>query len=206
MSTFIHPTAIVESDVEVGEGTYIWDAVHARAGSRIGDDCIIGEKTYVAGGVRIGDRVKVNALVYLCAGVTLEEGVMVAAGVVFTNDLYPRATTVDLKTLRPSDFGSDHLETRVRQGASIGAGSVILAGVEIGRFALVGLGSVVTRSVADFHLVRGNPAVVAGAVCRCGQPMARFDAERKLDTEVACRACGLRYAIRGSHVIELTPP
>jgi acetyltransferase-like isoleucine patch superfamily enzyme len=204
MRPFVHPSAIVEDGVEIGEGTRIWDNVHARGGSRIGAECIVGGKTYIAQDVRIGDRVKINAAVHLCAGVVVENGVLIGAKVVFTNDLHPRATTPDLRRLRPSAFGADNLGVRVREGASIGAASVILAGVEIGRFALIGMGSVVTRSVADFHLVRGNPARVAGAVCRCGAVITRFEAKTAAD--VACPACGLRYALDGRRVIELTPP
>ena len=205
MTSVIHPTAIVEPGVEVGEGTSIWSHVHVRPPSRIGAECIIGEKTYIAPRVRIGSRVKINALAYLCAGVTLEDGVMIAAGVIFTNDRYPRATTPDLLTLRSSDFGADHGETLVRQGATVGAGSVIQSGIEIGRFAMIGMGSVVTRPVSDFQLVRGNAALAVGAVCRCGQVVARFDddpAQRNL--EVTCTACGRRYAIASQRVSEIS--
>lgn len=207
MTTYIHPTAAVEDGVEVGTGTAIWSHVHVRAPSRIGAECIIGEKTYIASRVHLGDRVKVNALAYLCAGVTLEDGVMVSAGVIFTNDLRPRATTPDLRALRPSEFGPENLETRVRQGATIGAGSIVGAGVEIGRFAMVGMGSVVTRSVLDFHLVYGNPAAVAGAVCRCGEVVARFEtAAEEISIETSCPACSRRYAVRARQVVELSPP
>jgi len=202
---FVHATALLDADVEIGIGTQIWDNVHARSGARIGADCIIGEKTYIGPRVRIGDRCKVNALAYLCEGVTLETGVMVAAGVVFTNDLLPRATTPDLRQLRASIFGEDHVETLVREGASIGGGVTILGGVTIGRFAMVGMGAVVTRSVADFHLVRGNPATAAAAVCRCGQVVRRFAEETRQKSEVAC-VCGLRYAIERERVTELDPP
>lgn len=207
MTAFIHPTAIIEPGVEIGSGTSIWNGVHVRSPSRIGADCIIGEKTYIAPRVHVGDRVKVNALAYLCAGVTLEDGVMVSAGVIFTNDLNPRATTPDLATLLPSEFGPGHRETRVRQGATIGAGSVVRGGIEIGRFAMVGMGSVVTRSVLDFHLVHGNPAAVAGAVCRCGEVVARFDASTaEISAEATCPACARRYGIRARQVVELPAP
>ena len=93
----LHATAIVEDGVQIGEGTAIWDAVHLRSGARIGSSCIVGEKTYIAGGTSIGDLVKINAFVYICAGVTIERGAMIAAGTVFTNDLFPRAATTDLR-------------------------------------------------------------------------------------------------------------
>jgi UDP-3-O-[3-hydroxymyristoyl] glucosamine N-acyltransferase len=97
----IHPTALIEDGVVIGPGTSIWDNVHVRGPSTIGRDCIIGEKTYVAYGVRIGDYVKVNAQVYVCTGVTLEDRVFVAAGVVFTNDRFPRAFVDGTRASRP---------------------------------------------------------------------------------------------------------
>ncbi len=155
----VHPTALVEAGVEIGPGSSLWDNVHIRGpATTIGADCIIGEKSYIAYGVTIGDRVKINAFVYICTGVTIEDGVMVSAGTIFTNDRYPRAATSDLTALRPSDPDEDTLATLVREGATIGAGAIIGPGLEIGRFAMVGMGSVVTHSVPDFALVIGNPA------------------------------------------------
>ncbi|MGI9609961.1 MAG: acyltransferase, partial [Acidimicrobiia bacterium] len=149
----IHPTALIEEGVELGPGTSVWDNVHIRGPATIGSDCIVGEKTYIAYGASIGDRVKINAFVYICTGVTIEDGVMVSAGTTFTNDRYPRATSSDLTALRSSDPDEDTLETVVREGATIGAAATIGPGIEIGRFAMVGMGSVVTRSVPEFSLV-----------------------------------------------------
>jgi acetyltransferase-like isoleucine patch superfamily enzyme len=207
MSVRIHPTAIVEDGVEIGDGTSVWDNVHLRGPSRIGSDCIIGEKTYVAYGVEIGDRVKINAFVYVCTAVTIETGVMIAAGTIFTNDRFPRATHADLRQLRTSDPDESTLPTRVREGATIGAGCVVGCDLEIGRFAMVGMGSVVTRSVPDFHLVTGHPARVRGCVCRCGEPILRgADGELVDVPEVPCAECGLRYALERGAVRELCPP
>src|SRR5512134_492423 len=158
MALRIHPSALVEDGVELGEGTSVWDSVHIRAPASIGRNCIIGEKTYIAYGVEIGDRVKINSNVYVCNAVTIETGVMIAAGTIFTNDLFPRATTPDLTKLRSSEPDEHTLPTRVREGATIGAGSIVGCDLEIGRFAMVGMGSLVTRSVPDFHLVVGQPA------------------------------------------------
>lgn len=202
MSSRIHPTALIEDGVEIGDGTAVWDAAHVRAGARIGAGCIVGEKTYIAGGVVVGDLVKINAMAYLCAGVTLEAGVMVAAGVIFTNDRYPRAATPDLAALRPSDPDEAILPTLVREGATIGAGAVVGCGLEIGRFALVGMGAVITRSVPDFHLVVGNPARSVAALCRCGEPVVRFRTGAKVDGEHACTACDRRYVVHGRAVTE----
>src|ERR1044072_486636 len=169
MSARIHPTAIIEKDVILGNGTSVWDSVHIRHGTRIREQCIIGEKTYIAYDVRIGNRVKINALVYICTAVTIEDGVMISAGTIFTNDRFPRATTPDLKKLRPSDPDEHTLPTLVREGATIGAGSTIGNDLVIGRFAMVGMGSLVTKSVPDFHLAIGQPANSVAFVCRCGQ-------------------------------------
>src|SRR3954454_14733559 len=122
----VHPTALVEEGVALGDGTSVWDNVHIRGpGTVIGVDCIIGEKTYIAYGVCIGDRVKINAFVYICTGVTIEDGVMISAGTTFTNDRYPRATTSDLAKLRPSEPDEHTLPTIVRAGTAIGARATI---------------------------------------------------------------------------------
>jgi acetyltransferase-like isoleucine patch superfamily enzyme len=205
MSVSIHPTAIIEAGVEIGRGSAIWDNVHIRHSTRLGEECIVGEKTYIAYGVRIGNRVKINAQVYICTAVTLEDGVMISAGTVFTNDRFPRATTPDLKKLRPSEPDEHTLPTLVREGATIGAGSTIGNDLVIGRFAMVGMGSLVTKSIADFHLAIGSPAVSIGCVCRCGQLLMRFAVD-DIDKEITCRACGLRYGIDERLVTELTPP
>lgn len=207
MSVRIHPTAIVEAGVRIGEGSSVWDGVHLRHGAVVGEQCIVGEKTYVAYDVRIGDRVKINAMVYICAGVTIEDGVMIAAGTIFTNDRFPRATTPDLARLRPSEPDEHTLPTLVRAGATIGAGCRVGCGIAIGRWAMVGMGALVSRSVPDFHLVVGAPARSIGCVCRCGEPFARFaPGEIPEIADTACPACGLRYAVRAGEVVELTPP
>ena len=189
----IHATALVEDGVSLGDGTAVWDNAHLRAGAVVGRDCIVGEKTYLAPDVRVGDRVKLNAMVYLCTGVHLADAVMIGAATTFTNDRFPRAATPDLLELRPSEDDEHTLETHVHEGATIGAGCTIGPGIEIGRFAMVGMGSVVTRSVPPFALVYGNPARQHGWVCRCGEP---------LDGGGACHACGRRYDVADDHVGE----
>src|SRR5256886_2470542 len=205
MTVCIHPTAIIEEGVEIGRGTAIWDNVHIRRSTRIGEQCIIGEKTYIAYDVHIGNRVKINAFVYICNAVTIEDGAMISAGTIFTNDRFPRATTPDLKQLRPSEPDEHTRPTVVRAGATIGAGSVIGNDLVIGRFAMVGMGSLVTRSVPDFHLAIGSPAASVGCVCRCGRPLLRFAQPGKASVDqVACVACRRRYAVKGTVVTELT--
>jgi acetyltransferase-like isoleucine patch superfamily enzyme len=205
MSIRIHPTALIEGNVEIGDGTNIWDHVHIRHSSTIGAECIIGEKTYIAYGVRIGSRVKINAMVYICNAVTIEDGVMISAGTIFTNDRFPRATTSDLRRLRSSDPDEHTLPTLVREGATIGAGCTISNDLSIGRFAMVGMGSLVTKSVPDFHLVIGQPARSVGCVCRCGQLLLRFSEETEKQI-VHCSACDLPYEIYEQAVTELNPP
>ncbi len=202
MTAFVHPTALIEEGVEIGAGTSIWDNVHIRRGARLGDECIVGEKTYIAYGVRIGHRVKINAMVYICAGVTIEDGVMVSAGSIFTNDRFPRATTPDLKSLRPSEPDEHTLPTLVREGATIGAGCTLGNGLTIGRFAMVGMGSVVTKSVPDFHLTLGHPASPVGCVCRCGQLLLRFREDDVEFRPATCQACGRSYAVKKGEVRE----
>lgn len=208
MSTRISSTALIEEGVEVGSDTAIWDHVHVRGpGTRIGVQCIVGEKTHIAYGVSIGDRVKLNAFVYVCNAVTIEDGVMVAAGTIFTNDRYPRATTSDLRRAWTSAPDAHTRPTLVREGATIGAGCVIGSDLEIGRFAMIGMASLVTRSVPDFHLVAGHPARSIGLVCRCGEPFLRFEPGAKpTPGDHACTSCGLRYAVEAERVRELSPP
>ena len=201
MESFVHPTAIVEPGVVIGAGSSVWDNVHIRHGAQLGEQCIIGEKSYIAYDVSIGNRVKINALVYICAAVTIEDGVMISAGTTFTNDRFPRATDPDLKQLRDSSPDEHTLPTRVAQGATIGAGCTIGSNLTIGRFAMVGMGSVVTKSVGEFQLVYGNPAALHGYVCRCGELLAKREQEPLADTE--CIACRRRYRISEHQVVEL---
>lgn len=158
-----HETAIVEPDVTVGAGTAIWHHSHVRTGSRIGAGCTLGKNVFVDSGAVVGDRVKIQNNVSVYTGVTLEDEVFVGPSAVFTNDLRPRA--------QPREWTV--VPTVVRHGASIGANATIVCGVEIGAWAMVAAGSVVTRDVAPHALVRGNPARVVGWVCRCGEIAAR---------------------------------
>jgi UDP-2-acetamido-3-amino-2,3-dideoxy-glucuronate N-acetyltransferase len=202
-ASYIHPTAIIEAGVEIGHDTSIWDNVHIRRNTRIGHHCIVGEKSHISYDVRIGDMVKINAFVYICTAVTLEDGVMISAGTIFTNDRYPRATEPELMSLRSSDPDEQTYPTLVRSGATIGAGSIIGCNLSIGRFAMVGMGSLVTRPVDEFHLVIGNPARTVGFVCRCGQPFAKFEAghfPEKLNH--SCVVCRRRYSARNGVVSE----
>ena len=206
MPAKIHPTAIVEGNVTLGEGTSVWDNVHIRHSTDIGEDCIIGEKSYIAYGVKIGHRVKINAFVYICNAVTIEDGVMISASTTFTNDRFPRATTPDLKQLRGSDPDEHTLPTLVQRGATIGAGCIIGNDLTIGQFAMVGMGALVTKSIPDFHLVIGQPARSTGIVCRCGQSLNKFPADwQSYNSKLTCKSCDRDYQVNNGLVTEVNP-
>jgi acetyltransferase-like isoleucine patch superfamily enzyme len=163
----------VDERAEIGPGTTVWHLAQVRENARLGRDCIIGRGAYVGPGVVLGDRVKLQnyALVYEPA--RLEDEVFIGPAVVLTNDAYPRSADMSGKLKRPADW--EALGVVVRQGASVGARAVILAGVEIGRWALVAAGAVVTRQVPDFALVAGVPARMIGWVGRAGLRLAAQD-------------------------------
>lgn len=201
----IHSTAIIEADVDIGEGTKIWDHVHVRARARIGASCIIGEKAYIAYDVVIGNLVKINGHASICTGVTIEDGCLIAAHVVFTNDVTPRATDPEISRVLDSGPTPATRRTVVRRGASIGANATIGPGVEIGAFALVGMGAVVTRAVPPHGLVLGNPARLVGLVARDGRPVWRVQKPDELPpdgTELDC-GDGRKLVLRNGAVVEL---
>jgi acetyltransferase-like isoleucine patch superfamily enzyme len=181
----IHPTAEVEEGAYVGANTRVWHYVHVRAGARIGENCILGLSVYVDSGATVGDNCKLENRVSVFRGVTLEDGVFVGPHATFTNDKRPRAIHTDGSQVTLEDWSP--AETLVKYGASIGAGAVILPGVTIGRWALVGAGAVVTRDVPDQGVVLGNPARLAGYVCKCGQKLT------PLDGIWTCASCGDSY-------------
>lgn len=177
LGAFVHETAIVESNVEIGEGTHIWHHSHLREGASIGSGTNLGKNVYVDSGAVIGSRCKVQNNVSIYRGVVLEDEVFVGPSAVFTNDRFPRASN-EKWTLVP---------TTVENGATIGANATILCGVRIGRLAFVAAGAVVTRDVAAQELVAGNPARRVGWVCRCGQPLSKTQGEM---SPTVCGACG----------------
>lgn len=164
---FIHESAEVGSDVEIGDGSSVWHLVQVREGVRIGRECVIGRAAYIGTGVRIGDRTKVQNFALVYEPAVLGAGVFIGPAVVLTNDVYPRSVDAESNLKRGDDW--DAAGVTVADGASIGARSVVLAGVTIGEWALVGAGSVVIRDVPAHALVVGNPAVQKGWVGRTGR-------------------------------------
>jgi UDP-2-acetamido-3-amino-2,3-dideoxy-glucuronate N-acetyltransferase len=164
--THVEPTADVDERAELGAGTRVWHLAQIRENARTGRGCIIGRGAYVGPGVILGDHVKLQnyALVYEPA--RLEDAVFIGPSAVLTNDVYPRSVGVTGQLKRPADW--DAKGVVVREGASVGARAVIVAGIEIGRWALIGAGAVVTRDVPDFALVAGVPARRIGWVGRAG--------------------------------------
>lgn len=176
MSVFIHETAEVSNDAQIGEGTKIWNQAQVREKVEIGEKCIISKNVYIDEGVKIGNRVKIQNNVNVYHGVSIEDDVFLGPSMTFTNDMYPRAFNDEWKVY----------ETRVKRGASIGANSTIVCGNVIGEFAMVGAGSVVIKDVPDFALVVGNPARRIGWVCKCGN---------RLDEQDTCKICRMKYKL-----------
>jgi UDP-2-acetamido-3-amino-2,3-dideoxy-glucuronate N-acetyltransferase len=163
----VQPTADVDCSAVLGPGTTVWHLAQIRENARLGSGCIVGRGAYVGPGVLIGNNVKLQnyALVYEPA--RLEDGVFVGPAAVLTNDLYPRSVDVTGNLKRATDWEASGVV--VREGASLGARAVVVPGQEIGRWALVAAGSVVTRDVPDFALVVGVPARQVGWVGRAGR-------------------------------------
>ncbi len=198
-SARIHPSADVEPGVSVGPRTAIWHRAQVREGATLGADCVVGRDVFIDAGVVVGERVKIQNAALVYHGVTVEDGVFIGPGAILTNDRYPRAITSSGDLARAGDWRPSPV--LVRHGASIGAGAVVVAGVEIGRFAMVGAGGVVTRNVPPHALVAGSPAHRLGWVCACGirlvdsngDPAPAQPAHYSLDKALHCPSCGRIY-------------
>jgi UDP-2-acetamido-3-amino-2,3-dideoxy-glucuronate N-acetyltransferase len=175
----VHPLGLCESQ-KVGAGTRIWAWAHVLPGAEIGADCNICDHAYVEGGARLGDRVTVKNATLVYDGVDVADDVFLGPNVVFTNDLRPRA---HVKRGREA-----FLETYVRRGATLGAGTVVVCGTTIGEFAFAAAGSVVTHDVPAHAFVAGNPARRKGWVCECGE---------RLGDDLTCPADGLAFRVDG---------
>jgi acetyltransferase-like isoleucine patch superfamily enzyme len=181
----IHPSAIVATS-HIGARTRVWAWVNIREGARIGVDCNICDRCFIENDVVVGDRVTIKCGVSLWDGVRLEDDVFVGPSVVFTNDRRARSRVY------PERFE----QTLVRRGATLGAGAVLLSDLEIGPFAFVGAGAVVTRSVRAHSLVVGNPACHAGWVCECARRLPETGEERECP-------CGKRFRIGAEGALRL---
>ncbi len=172
---FVHETAIVDDGVEIGPGSKIWHFSHILSGTRLGTNCTVGQNAMIGPRVVVGDNCKIQNNVSIYEAVFLEEEVFCGPSCVFTNVLTPRAFVE-----RKHEFAP----TRVKRGATIGANATIVCGVTIGRYAMVGAGSVVTKDIKDHQLVVGNPSRPSGWVSRTGE---------RLDEDLVCPRTGEVY-------------
>jgi len=181
-----HPNALIDDGAAIGTGTRVWAFAHIVKGATVGRDCNICDHTFIEGGVRIGDRVTVKCGVYLWEGIEVQDDAFIGPCAAFTNSLYPRSKQYPL----------EYPKTILRQGCSIGANATILTGITIGRWSMIGAGSVVNKNVADYALVVGNPARPKGWICRCGSPL-------PIDTNGVLRCkCGRLFKVRADQQIE----
>lgn len=179
---FAHPQAIVET-TSIGEDTRIWAFAHILPGAVIGANCNINDHTFIENDVVIGDNVTVKSGVYIWDGVRIKDNVFIGPNVTFTNDMRPRS----------KQYPSAFLGTILEEWASVGANSTIIAGVTIGRYAMIGAGSVVTKNIPNNTLWYGNPASFKGYICNCGE---------KLDDSFRCNSCGKSYMLDKGLVTE----
>lgn len=172
---FCHSTSCIDDSVEIGRGTKIWHFSHIQTGAQIGEGCVIGQNVNISNDVKIGNRCKLQNNVSVYEGVTLEDDVFCGPSMVFTNDLRPRAFIKDT-----SKYG----KTILRKGCSVGANATIVCGHEVGRYAMVAAGAVVTKDVKSHALMAGVPAKQIGWVCECGS---------KLTEQFVCKECGKSF-------------
>ncbi len=193
MKVFTHPTADVSKKSKIGGNTKIWHQCQIRENANIGKNCILGKNVYIDHGVRIGNNVKIqnNSSIYFDS--KLEDGVFIGPHVCLTNDKNPRAITKkgSLKTTGSWNAG----KILIKKGASIGACSVILPSITIGKYAMIGAGSVVTRDVPDYALAYGNPAEFKGYACICGAKITHIT-EKENNILLKCSACNEKITLK----------
>ena len=183
---YIHPSALVATE-SIGKDTRIWAFCNILEGAQIGDDCNICDHCSIEGNVVIGNRVTVKNSVTLWDGMTIEDDVFIGPSAVFTNDIYPRSKV----------YHDDVDKTLIKQGATIGANAVVVAGHIIGKYAFIGAGAVITKDIPDYTIWYGNPARQKGYVCKCGKRLEFSTSEN----EATC-LCGLSSLLE-DHQISL---
>ena len=183
---FVHPSAFVEEEAEIGEGSKIWHQAQIRTKAKLGKNCIIGKASFIDFEVKLGDNVKVQNFVSVYNGVEVEDDVFIGPHACFTNDMFPRSVNPDWKLVR----------TYVKKGASIGANSTIVCGTTLNEYCMVGAGSVVTKDVPAFALVYGNPAKLRGYVCYCGSILRKTNEPLPQGTKLNCDKCGKKVIIK----------
>jgi UDP-2-acetamido-3-amino-2,3-dideoxy-glucuronate N-acetyltransferase len=188
----IHPSADVSDTAELGVDTRVWNEAQVREGAVVGRECIIGKGAYIDANVRIGDRCKLQNGVFVFHGFNLEDGVFLGPGAMLLNDKSPRAINPDGTLKSDADWTAS--EGLVKYGASVGGGVVVLPGITVGRFAMIGSGAIVTRDVPDHALVYGNPARLKGFSCVCGSQLNEGGVDGVAMT-MDCPACGRTVAI-----------
>jgi UDP-2-acetamido-3-amino-2,3-dideoxy-glucuronate N-acetyltransferase len=184
---FVHDSSYIDEPCEIGEGTKIWHFSHIMNNCSIGCNCNIGQNVVISPEVMIGNNVKIQNNVSVYTGVICEDDVFLGPSVVFTNVINPRSH-VNRK--------NEYKKTIVKQGASIGANATIVCGHNIGRHAFVGAGAVVTKDIPDFAMVVGNPARIAGWVCKCGAKLEftnNSNDESGASERALCGVCGCEY-------------
>lgn len=188
---YVNEYAVVDDNVEIGEGTKIWHFSHVQSGAKIGKKCVLGQNVNVGNNVTIGNYVKIQNNVSVYEGVTLEDYVFCGPSMVFTNIIDPRS--------KYPQVGSEfYIKTLVKEGASLGANCTIVCGNTIGRFAFVGAGSVVTKDVPDYALVVGNPARIVGWYSEAGKKL-----EFNEEGIAHCEKSGKKYKLVDNIVNEL---
>jgi UDP-2-acetamido-3-amino-2,3-dideoxy-glucuronate N-acetyltransferase len=184
-----HETAVIDDGCSIGAGTRIWHFTHVMTGSVIGENCNLGQNVVVSPGVVLGNNVKVQNNVSIYTGVTCQDDVFLGPSMVFTNVINPRSAIV-----RKNDF----LKTRVEKGATIGANATIICGNDIGSFAFIGAGAVITKPVRPYALMVGNPARHKGWMSEFGHRL-EFNGEGI----AVCPESGEKYRLRGEGVTKL---
>lgn len=187
---FAHPTAVIDPDCQIGEGTKIWHFSHIMSNCIIGNNCNLGQNVVISPGVELGQNVKVQNNVSIYTGVICEEDVFLGPSMVFTNVINPRSAV---------NRRDQYLKTRVKKGASIGANATIVCGNDIGMYAFIGAGAVVTKEVPDYALVIGNPARQTGWMSSFGHKL-QFDN----DGIAVCPESGERYKLEERKVIKIS--